>query len=445
MLILYEARHTFTSTVGEYLEAFGKHSRSEIWYAVGTQGAPLLFDLDAFDVVVIHYSVRLCHDWYLSKEYAKALKVYRGLKIVFIQDEYEDTDVARAAIKNLGIDVVFTCVPGDQVEKVYPRQQFADTEFVQVLTGYVPEAYEQKSAVRDPAERPILIGYRGRPLPYWYGALGQEKVEIGRRMHAICRERGLSVDIKWGMNDRIYGDAWYEFVRSCRVMLGTESGANVFDDRGEIRKNIHQALAFIPDLTFDEASKLFIGAEEGRVIMNQVSPKVFEAIAFHTGLVLFEGYYSGVLEPDKHYIPLKKDFSNVDDVLAKVQDADYVRAMTERAYRDVIETGRYSYREFIRLFDEVVERRKPAPSGAKFAPPQLAPHDPSWAFLPFRHILDQSTSRSLPDHIGTWRPSPVKGAIRRTAKQGWLLIPRAWRLKLWPSLIAIRNALSDPS
>jgi hypothetical protein len=65
-----------------------------------------------------------------------------------------------------------------------------------------------------------------------------------------------------------------------------------------------------------------------------------------------------VVRPDIHFIPLKKDFSNVDEVLEKVQDDVYVRQMTERAYQDVIASGKYSYAGFIADFDQVVTECK---------------------------------------------------------------------------------------
>lgn len=92
---------------------------------------------------------------------------------------------------------------------------------------------------------------------------------------------------------------------------------------------------------------------------HKISPRVFETIAMHTGLVLFEGNYSGVIHPGKHYIALKKDFSNVDEVLALVNDLDYLQKMTTRAYEDVILSGKYSYRTFIGRLDNVLMEALP--------------------------------------------------------------------------------------
>jgi hypothetical protein len=49
-------------------------------------------------------------------------------------------------------------------------------------------------------------------------------------------------------------------------------------------------------------------------------------------MVLFEGRYSGVLKPHRHYIPLKKDFSNFDEVVAKIRDVEGLQEMVDRTF-----------------------------------------------------------------------------------------------------------------
>src|SRR5207248_812275 len=98
-----------------------------------------------------------------------------------------------------------------------------------------------------------------------------------------------------------------------------------------------------PKINYEEVRARHLVGREGEIMMNQISPKVFEAIACKTALVLFEGRYSGVLEPGRHFIALKKDFSNVEEVLALLRDDAFLEALAERAYADVIGSGRYSY------------------------------------------------------------------------------------------------------
>jgi hypothetical protein len=357
ILILYDPLSTHTQTVIEHLRAFALYSKNEVSYAAAARDAKCTSDLSLFDAVVIHYSIRLCFPDFIAPEHAQAVAAFRGLKVLFIQDEYDFTETARTWIERLGIDVLYTCVPPESAEHVYPRARFPKLELITTLTGFVPPRFEQLSAARPIKERSLAIGYRGRALPYWYGSLAHEKLYIGQKMRAICEERNIRCDIEWEDDKRIYGDAWYDFLASCKATLGTESGANVFDDHGTIRGQVVGALEENPQLTFEEAFAKYVAPHEGKVRMNQISPKVFEAIALKTALILFRGEYSGVVQPDLHYIPLEKDFSNIDEVLRKLSDDTLLQTMVDRAHTDVIASSRYSYRQAIADFDAVLERR----------------------------------------------------------------------------------------
>ena len=82
VLILYDKNSTFTNTVREYLSSFSIYSQHHIFYAHATHNAQLKIDLDLFDVVVIHYSVRLSLDWHLSPDFAQIISKFNGLKVL---------------------------------------------------------------------------------------------------------------------------------------------------------------------------------------------------------------------------------------------------------------------------------------------------------------------------------------------------------------------------
>lgn len=363
ILILYDQHSLHVPTIREHLNSFSAFSTHHVFYANATRGmkanepAQCLVDLSIFDVVIIHYSVRLSLTWHLSPSFAAHLRQFSGLKMLFIQDEYDFTHTARNWIKDLGVHVVFTCVPDEFVDVVYSRAGLPQVEFIQTLTGFVPLQAEKSLNAKPHHLRQYAIGYRGRALPYWYGLLGHEKLMIGQKVREICESRNITVNIEWEDSKRIYGDAWYQFLEDCNATLGTESGSNVFDFDGNLSRSIEEALQKNPELTFEEAWETYLKGHEGKVIMNQISPKIFEAISCRTALILFEGSYSGVVKPDIHFIPLKKDFSNIDDVLARIQDFNYLNEITTRAYDDIIKSGEYSYRRFIQDFDRIISER----------------------------------------------------------------------------------------
>jgi hypothetical protein len=75
---------------------------------------------------------------------------------------------------------------------------------------------------------------------------------------------------------------------------------------------------------------------------------------------MFPGQYSGVVSPHEHYIPLEKDFSNMDEVVKQLRDDDLVAAMTTRAHDELINSGRWSYQTFVTEFDAVIDEEAAA-------------------------------------------------------------------------------------
>jgi hypothetical protein len=293
----------------------------------------------------------------LNSDLVDLLARHSGIKVLFIQDEYDTPEITRQWIERLNINMVYTCVRPEDTEYVYPKYRFQTTEFLQTLTGYIPENIPNSLQIPDIAKRKIRIGYRGRKLPFIYGSLGNEKYEIGLKVKEYAEGKGIPVDIEIDDSKRIYGDGWYSFLGSARATLGTESGSNVFDNDGTVAQEIDFMLDRNPDITFDEVFTSVLAKHEERITMNQISPKIFESILFRTALVLFEGEYSGVVQPEKHYIPLKKDFSNIDSVFEKLEDLKYLEQITSRAYSDVIDSGLYSYQSFVEGIDADLDAR----------------------------------------------------------------------------------------
>ena len=62
---------------------------------------------------------------------------------------------------------------------------------------------------------------------------------------------------------------------------------------------------------------------------------------------MVEGDYNGILVADEHYIELKRDFSNIAQVMERiVKDEDRDR-ITKKAYEDIVASGKYTYERFV--------------------------------------------------------------------------------------------------
>ncbi|WP_425062377.1 glycosyltransferase [Pyruvatibacter mobilis] len=368
ILILYDEKYSHFPGVYWHLKSFSDYSRNRYFYLpASTLNAGVVdgqmfgdvkdeyldrdgvgvWDFNAFDAVVVHYGLRTSVKGYIPKYIKKRMAEFGGPKILFVQDEYENTDMTKKNMVEMGITTVFTCVPEESREFVYSSPDLQDLTYQSTLTGYVPEDTSFTRMAKPLKDRSIAIGYRGRQLPHHYGRLGFEKMIIGERVKQEALARELTVDIETDDSKRIYR-GWHEFLGNCRATLGTESGSNIFDFDDSLRAKA-QALA---DRPFEEVYGEHFEPHEGLVRMNQISPKFFEAILMKTALICFPGNYSGILKANRHYIPLEKDFSNIDEVFEKLMDDEYIQELTERAYREIISSGRYSYRAFINEFDD---------------------------------------------------------------------------------------------
>jgi hypothetical protein len=366
ILVLYDDTFTHIKPVWEHLTAFREHSRHQYFYLPSANSAefrdPLsqverhALDFSMFDAVVWHYSIRAALPDHIHPAIGERLEAFDGLKILFIQDEYDHVEMTWSWIRKIRFDVVMTCAPDPETAQIlYPPDQAPGVELISNLTGYVPADDIERFAI--PLEsRDLRLSYRGRVLAHRYGDLGREKYLIGLKMKALAQERGVPADVEVDETHRIYGDDWYRFMASARATLASESGANVADFDGSLKHLNDEAIQ--AGVSYEDFHAQHLGGRDGQIRMNQISPKVFEAVRLRTALVCFEGKYSGVLQPDIHYIPLKKDFSNIEEVFSRLEDLEYLRALTDRAYRDIIESGAWSHRAFVQEFDSIVQSRR---------------------------------------------------------------------------------------
>jgi hypothetical protein len=354
VLLLCDDRRCHANTVLDHIAAIATFSNHDvrIFNPLGVARSRYL-DLDEFDAVVVHYSLVIISDHYLSPDMREKIRRFRGLKIQFIQDEYRWVDEVTAMIRYLGIHVLLTLVPPSEVRKIYSEDRLPGVAVLPTRAGYVPE-HLVGLQVPPLTARSIDIGYRGRTLPYWLGELAQEKIWIGQGVLARAGRYGLRCDIKWAEEDRIYGQRWNHFLMSCKATLGTESGASITDFDGSIERRTKAYLADNPKADFFEVHRVVLAPYEGNARVTAVSPRIFEAAALKTAMILFPGEYSGVVQPWVHYIPLAKDFSNISEVVARIRDLSFLRDMTERTYKDLVASGRYSQRAFAREFDQLV-------------------------------------------------------------------------------------------
>jgi hypothetical protein len=410
------------ATVCDHVNSFRSYSRHQVIYLSNIGELLAGFSFDPFDVVVIHYSLFLAVDAYVPPSVRARLAAFRGLKMLFIQDEYRFVNRTIRVIKECGIDVVFTCVPEEEISKVYPPDLLPNTRFINVLTGYVPEGLKLFQPI-PLAERPITVGYRGRVYPAWHGEAGREKHEIGRKFLADAKRYDLKCDIAWDEKKRLYGLEWVKFIQNCRAILAVESGASVFDFDGSISASVETFVSVLglsgkqtrrvreflrgsglyakhPESReiYEVVRENFFQEKQNLINLAQLSPRVFEAATLRTLLIMYEGQYSGAFKAWQHYVPLRKDHSNMAEVVEFLRNPVECAKMIARSYAEICETESYSYRKFIGQFDDIVtnlsspERRSTVLEYTQKEMDEIR----RFYFIQYPHSLSTSAVRGMP-------------------------------------------------
>ncbi|MDA7946893.1 MAG: glycosyltransferase [Hyphomicrobiaceae bacterium] len=250
--------------------------------------------------------------------------------------------------------VLFTVVNEDAIRAIYRHPWMQNVRFEQTLTGFVPEHLLERS-VPPYEKRKTDVAYRARKVPSWLGGFGQEKWEIGQRFKEESKKYGLRCDIAFSEAERIYGEKWIKFISGAKAVLGTESGASVIDFDDKIRNAVEAYEAQCPDVSFEDVQNKCFKDQDGDVVIHVISPRCFEAAALRTLMILYPGEYSGVLEEGRHYVPLEKDHSNMDEVVETLRDPKRAGEIVENAYKEIASSGRWTFATMVAHFDNVIQ------------------------------------------------------------------------------------------
>jgi hypothetical protein len=418
VLVIYhrptERRYIDASTVREHIHAFKRHSRFRVWEANAALGFSSELDAARPGAIVLHYSLFGSGQYRLDEGLLEWLRGRpEALKIAFFQDEHYFCQMRFGFVNDYEIDLVYTHVSPQHIPEVWGRYT-PKARAIFNIPGYVDDdlLVAARRFARPDAERDIDVGYRGRPLPAHMGAGSQEKRVIGERFKALAAATPLRVDIETDEQHRIYGDAWYRFLGRSRATLGVESGVSFIDLEDECYAEYRQLRAKGREPTLEELQAGALGRWDGNIPYRTLGPRHLEAAAFRVCQILYEGEYSGAMQPMVHYIPLAKDFSNFDEVVRTLRDPALRQRLTDRAHEDLIASGRYSYATFVHQVDQELLQ-----AGLD---PQVTPSERSAVTAALRKGSRRRTARkrverprALAAHL-VWRiVAPISLRVRR--------------------------------
>jgi hypothetical protein len=347
----------------EYAEGYNSY-----YLNIFTSSIPRYFSLIKFDLVVFSWSFlgnRFTHQTFRdSLKKIQLIKSYDCPKIALPQDEFSNTAALCDVINEFSIDIVYSVSPESEWKKMYHTVDFNKVKFYQVLTGYLDENLIRKISIMhaNASSRPIDIGYRSGSAVYW-GRFNLVKFTIAELFYEYALKRELKTDIAFGWNNFLMGDEWYDFLMQCKYMPGVEGGSSIHDWDGSLFDTVKKFLLANPKATFDLIeSNCIPEGKDGELTVVALSPRHLEACLTKTCQILVEGAYNGILIPGRHYIELKKDFSNIETVMDHIVRDDLRDEIIQNAYIDIVLSGKYTYKSFVDfILDTALEKREVQP------------------------------------------------------------------------------------
>ena len=316
-----------------------------------------------FDAIILDVTL-LCVRWQKKEIFDQIQADYsfvknsKAVKIAFPQDEYDCSAILDTWMVDWNIDIVFSVI-SQHWDVLYPNY----SQVGQIYLGYT--GYIEESLLKIPckplANRLIDIGYRARRLPPFYGRVGEEKWKIGELVANVSKKHALNVDIALGEASTLHGRAWLDFIGNSKFTLGANSGSSLLDPYGDIQHSVRNYLEVHPNAKFEELEKNCFDGMDGKYAFTAISPRVLEAGLLESCQILVEGSYSGVITAWDHFIPLKSDASNFEEVVSAMRDTQLVGGMVKRCKEALLDfeglRARNQARRVIDLIYQVKEKK----------------------------------------------------------------------------------------
>ncbi|EFB41974.1 MULTISPECIES: hypothetical protein [Parachlamydia] len=358
ILVIYDyyAPQELRQTFSDFLHCFGKYSSHQVYYCNYAYGVPSYYSHVEFDLIIflhffsIHFRMNgLSYEDYVSR--LGPIKESKAIKVLFSQDEFFAMDRINRFIHDFNIEGVFSVAEESEWSTIYYDVDQTKVHFHKNLTGYLDDdiCHVMCDLKKEIPNRDIDIGYRATRVPAWLGRQGKLKVDIAPVVKEAALAKGMHVDIATvtKAEDFFLGYDWYKFMLRCKAFIGVEGGSSIFDRDGSLRHKVNQYVQQNPDQSFEEIEAACFPGMDGNLALAALSPRHLEACVAKCCQILVEGSYGGILKPGIHYLELKKDFSNLNEVLELVQREDVREELADRAFHDVVESGLYTYKSFV--------------------------------------------------------------------------------------------------
>lgn len=287
-----------------------------------------------YDLIVLLHSTN-SNSIKLTKAVQRVLRFRRGKLVLFVGNEFKNLHNKREMIRYLKAEYVASQLP------LEPAQWLYEDTGANIFT--MPHALnpEEFRPTTPHANRYIDIGVRSAEYP-WY--LGDQERNLTQKAFELFKNYQMTLDISFSPEKRFDRPGWANFLNNCKGTFSTESGTSFLERDDKTRLAVNAFLEKYPDATYEDVFERFFQNYKNPVSGKLVSSRHMDAIGTKTCQIMFPGEYSGILKAWEHYIPLEKDFSNIQEAVSLFKDDKFRQDMVDRTYEYVLAEHTHSHR-----------------------------------------------------------------------------------------------------
>jgi hypothetical protein len=287
--------------------------------------------IETYDLIVVLHSAAGDRMGILNRR-AHWFHERRGKLAVFVGNEYDLMDEKISFINESGADYVCTQLPIDVARSLYATCTATVLPMPHALN---PRVYN----VVPGQARTVDVGFVGDLYDRLIG--DQERTRIVEFIARDGASHGLRCDVR---RQRMPRAEWARYLNSCHGVVGAESGTYFLQRNGQALRCAKAAIKQKPDASFDEVFERCFAHTAPVLNGKAISSRHFEPIGTRTCQLLVAGTYNGILEPDRHYIAVDRDLSNIEDAVRRFKDVACRARITSLAYEHAIERHTYDRR-----------------------------------------------------------------------------------------------------
>ena len=265
--------------------------------------------------------------------FANFILLYRKCKIIFfVGNEYKlMPEKINFLIKN-NIDFVVSQLPIECGNWLYKKTNAKIISLPHALnTKYF---YPKK----DLNNRKIDIGNRSYEYPKYLG----DNIRSNTTRLSQSFKNKFKIDVSTNPSKRFSRLEWAKFLNDCKYTISCEVGSSFLERDDYTRKTINK---YYETGQKDKVFEYFNNYTPPTDLSGKaIGGRHFDAIGTKTCQILIEGKYSDILKANIHYIELKNDFSNVEEIIELIKDDKIRKTIVEQAYQYIIDKHQYKHR-----------------------------------------------------------------------------------------------------